>query len=103
MGLSITVLGCSGTYAGPGGACSGYLVRSNDTSVWVDTGPGSLANLQQHIDLASLDAIVVSHSHPDHWGELGVRAKRAEVRLPDRTHASVLHNCGAQARRDRVR
>ena len=72
MGLSITVLGCSGTYAGPGGACSGYLVRSNDTSVWVDTGPGSLANLQQHIDLASLDAIVVSHSHPDHWGELGV-------------------------------
>lgn len=72
MGLSITVLGCSGTYAGPGGACSGYLVRSNDTSVWVDTGPGSLANLQQHIDLTSLDAIVVSHSHPDHWGELGV-------------------------------
>ena len=38
----------------------------------MDTGPGSLANLQQHIDLTSLDAIVVSHSHPDHWGELGV-------------------------------
>jgi ribonuclease BN (tRNA processing enzyme) len=72
MGLSLTVLGCSGTYAGPGGACSGYLVRSDTTSVWMDTGPGSLANLQQHIDLTSLDAIVVSHSHPDHWGELGV-------------------------------
>jgi ribonuclease BN (tRNA processing enzyme) len=72
MGLSVTVLGCSGTYAGPGGACSGYLVRTDATNVWVDTGPGSLANLQQHIDLTSLDAIVVSHSHPDHWGELGV-------------------------------
>jgi ribonuclease BN (tRNA processing enzyme) len=72
MGLSVTVLGCSGTYAGPGGACSGYLVRSDDTSVWVDTGPGSLGNLQQHVDLRALDAIVVSHSHPDHWGELGV-------------------------------
>ena len=68
MGLSITVLGCSGTYAGPGGACSGYLVRSNDTSVWLDTGPGSLANLQQHVDLTSLDAIVVSHEPP---GPLG--------------------------------
>jgi ribonuclease BN (tRNA processing enzyme) len=40
--------------------------------VWVDTGPGTLANLQQHVELTALDAIVVSHSHPDHWGELGV-------------------------------
>ena len=71
-GLSVTILGCSGTYAGPGGACSGYLVRGGGTSVWVDTGPGTLANLQQHIDVTALDAVVVSHSHPDHWGELGV-------------------------------
>ncbi len=103
MGLSITVLGCSGTYAGPGGACSGYLVRSNDTSVWVDTGPGSLANLQQHIDLASLDAIVVSHSHPDHWGELGVVRNALKYGFQIERHAFVLHDCGAQARRDRVR
>ena len=27
MGLSLTVLGCGGTYAGPGNACSGYLVQ----------------------------------------------------------------------------
>ena len=72
MALSVTVLGCSGTYAGPGGACSGYLVRGGPTSVWVDTGPGTLGNLQQHIDITALDAVVVSHSHPDHWGELGV-------------------------------
>ncbi len=72
MGLSVTVLGCSGTYAGPGGACSGYLVRSASTNVWVDTGPGTLGNLQEHIEVTALDAVVVSHSHPDHWGELGV-------------------------------
>ena len=72
MGLSVTILGCSGTYAGPGGACSGYLVRGGGTSVWVDTGPGTLGNLQEHIDVSALDAVVVSHSHPDHWGELGV-------------------------------
>jgi ribonuclease BN (tRNA processing enzyme) len=70
--LSVTILGCSGTYAGPGGACSGYLVRGGPTSVWVDTGPGTLANLQKYIDITALDAVVVSHSHPDHWGELGV-------------------------------
>lgn len=26
--------------------------------------------LQRHIDLAAIDAIVVSHEHPDHWTEL---------------------------------
>jgi ribonuclease BN (tRNA processing enzyme) len=72
MGLSITVLGSSGTYAGPGNACSGYLVRDDATSVWVDCGPGTLANLQQHVPFESLDAVVVSHHHPDHWLELPV-------------------------------
>jgi ribonuclease BN (tRNA processing enzyme) len=72
MALSVTVLGCSGTYAGPANACSGYLVRGGGATVWVDCGPGTLANLQAHVDLAALDAVVVSHSHPDHWTELPV-------------------------------
>lgn len=72
MGLTLTVLGCDGSYAGPDGACSGYLVSSNDTHVWVDCGPGTLANLQRHVDPHVLTAIVVSHSHPDHWTELPV-------------------------------
>lgn len=74
MSLSVTVLGCSGTYAGPGGACSGYLLRTADTSVWMDCGPGTLANVQSHVDLLDLDGIIVSHSHPDHWLELPVTA-----------------------------
>jgi ribonuclease BN (tRNA processing enzyme) len=72
VGLTVTVLGCDGSYAGPGGACSGYLVSSGDAHVWVDCGPGTLANLQQHLDPRDLTAIVVSHSHPDHWVELPV-------------------------------
>lgn len=71
-GLSVTILGCSGTYAGPGGACSGYLLRTATTSIWMDCGAGSLANLQRHVPLLELDGIVVSHSHPDHWLELPV-------------------------------
>ena len=67
MTLSVTVLGCSGSYAAPDGACSGYLVRAGETAVWVDAGPGTLANLQRHLDLDELDGIVLSHAHPDHW------------------------------------
>ena len=72
MSLTVTVLGCSGTYPAAGGACSGYLVRTGTTAVWLDAGPGTLANLQRHVALTDLDAVVVSHSHPDHWLELPV-------------------------------
>jgi ribonuclease BN (tRNA processing enzyme) len=72
MSLSVTVLGCSGSYAGPGGACSGYLVRTAGATVALDLGPGTLANLQDHVALGDLDAVVLSHEHPDHWVELPV-------------------------------
>jgi ribonuclease BN (tRNA processing enzyme) len=72
VGLTVTVLGCSGTYATEGNACSGYLVRSDTTVLWLDAGPGTLANLQRHVALPDVDAVVISHSHPDHWLELPV-------------------------------
>lgn len=74
MSLAVTILGCSGTYAGAGGACSGYLLQSGSTNIWLDCGPGTLANLQRHIDLVDLHGIVCTHSHPDHWAELPVVA-----------------------------
>jgi len=70
MGLTLTVLGCSGTYAAPGGACSGYLVSDGSTTVWIDAGSGTLANLQRHVPLDGVDALVLSHEHPDHWTDL---------------------------------
>ncbi len=68
--LQLTVLGCSGSYPGVGAACSGYLVRGGGQTVAVDLGSGSLANLQRHVGLGDLDAVVLSHSHPDHWMDL---------------------------------
>lgn len=70
--LELVVLGCSGSYAASGGACTGFLVRSPGASVWLDTGPGTLANLRDHLDFAELDAVVLTHEHPDHWIELPV-------------------------------
>ena len=70
MGLAVTVLGCNGSFPGRGGACSGYLVDDGTTKVWLDAGSGTLANLQCHVTLDQLDAVVVSHGHPDHWSDL---------------------------------
>jgi len=72
--LAVTVLGCSGSYAAPGGACTGYLIESATTKVWLDAGPGTLANLQDVCTLAELDAVVLTHAHPDHWLELPIVA-----------------------------
>ncbi len=70
MALTLTVLGCSGSYPAAGGACSSYLIRTPSTCVWLDAGTGSLANLQRHVDLAEVDAVVLSHEHPDHTADL---------------------------------
>jgi ribonuclease BN (tRNA processing enzyme) len=65
--MQLTVLGCSGSFGAPGGgACSGYLVRSGDTSVWVDCGNGTFGHLQEHLAVEDLTAVVLTHGHPDH-------------------------------------
>jgi ribonuclease BN (tRNA processing enzyme) len=76
--LSLTVLGCDGSYPGPGGACSGYLVQYAGASVWLDAGSGTLANLQRYVSIEDLDAVVITHEHVDHWSDvehLAVAAK----------------------------
>lgn len=71
-GLTVTVLGSSGSYAAPDNPCTGFLVRSRRASVLYDCGPGTTGPLQRSLDLSDLTAIVVSHCHPDHWLELPV-------------------------------
>jgi len=70
MGLTVTVLGCSGSYPGPGSPCSGYLVQGGGVSLWLDAGSGTLANLQTHLRLDQVDAIVLTHEHVDHWSDV---------------------------------
>jgi ribonuclease BN (tRNA processing enzyme) len=40
--------------------------------VLFDAGAGTLAALQRHLPLEDLDAVVISHSHPDHWVEVPI-------------------------------
>ena len=65
--MELTVLGCSGSFGAPGGgACSGYLLRSNGSSVWIDCGNGTFGHLQEHLKVEELSAVVLTHGHPDH-------------------------------------
>ena len=68
--MKITVVGCFGAYPPPNGATSGYLLEDHDTKVLLDCGSGVIANLQNYIRLAELDAVVFSHYHRDHCADL---------------------------------
>jgi ribonuclease BN (tRNA processing enzyme) len=65
--VKLTVLGMSGTWPPAGGATCGYLLSQDGTHVWLDAGTGTFSRLQEHIEVAQLDAIVITHGHPDHF------------------------------------
>jgi ribonuclease BN (tRNA processing enzyme) len=72
--MNVTVVGCSGSFAGPHSAASCYLLQAeHDGRTWqvlLDLGSGALGSLQRYIDPVSLDAVFISHLHPDHYFDI---------------------------------
>ncbi len=68
--MVLTVLGASGTYPRPGGACNGFLLREKGFSLVIDLGNGCLSNLLKEVDLTGIGAILITHMHIDHFGDL---------------------------------
>lgn len=90
--MRVTVVGCAGSFAGPDSPASSYLVQAEQDgrtwSVVLDLGNGALGPLQRHLDLADLDAVFISHLHPDHCvdvcGLYVTRKYRPEGAVPGR-------------------
>lgn len=69
--MIVTVLGRYAPYAPAGGAGPGYLIQSKGgAKLMLDGGPGTLARVQQFINVTELDAVLVSHLHEDHFSDL---------------------------------
>lgn len=70
MSMRITVVGCSGSYPGPGSPASCYLVQAEHEgrtwSILLDLGNGALGALHRHVDPLAVDAVFLSHLHADH-------------------------------------
>lgn len=64
--MHLTVLGCSGSVPGPAGPASAYLLEHDGFRLLLDLGSGAFGALQRHLDPAAVDAVVLSHLHPDH-------------------------------------
>jgi ribonuclease BN (tRNA processing enzyme) len=68
--VKITVLGCYAPYAPKDGACNGYLLQSDRINLMLECGHGSFSQLQKYIDFRQLHSLIITHFHPDHYGDI---------------------------------
>ncbi|HEX6526640.1 MAG TPA: MBL fold metallo-hydrolase [Streptosporangiaceae bacterium] len=68
--MRLTVLGGCGVWPAAGQACSGYLLEHDGYRVLIDPGYAVLPRLLQVIDAGEVDAVLISHGHPDHCADL---------------------------------
>ena len=69
------MVGCAGSFPSPDSPASCYLVDADDDRgrTWrivLDLGSGALGPLQRYTALEALDAVVLSHLHPDHINDV---------------------------------
>lgn len=70
--MRLTVVGFWGAYPAKGEATSCYLIEKDGFRLLIDCGSGALAQLPNYIDPYDLDAVILSHYHPDHIADIGV-------------------------------
>lgn len=68
--MRLTVLGGSGAWPTADRPCSGYLVEQDGFRLLVDPGYATFPALQRHARADQVDAVVVTHGHPDHCVDL---------------------------------
>ena len=73
--MKLTILGMAGSFPSPESPASSYLVQTTDAdgrtwSLLMDLGSGALGALQREVNPFEVDAVAISHLHPDHFADL---------------------------------
>jgi len=69
--MRLDVVGAGPAYTDRLGATgAAYLLRAGESSLLLDLGQGSFPRLAGLLDPGALDAVVISHLHPDHFVDL---------------------------------
>ena len=69
--MDLTIVGAGPSYTDrPGATGAAYLLTHGDRALLLDLGQGSFTRLAGLMDPAHLDAVLVSHLHPDHFIDL---------------------------------
>ena len=72
--MRLTIIGCSGSFPGPDSPASCYLADTeHEGRTWrilLDLGSGALGALHRYADPLDVDAVFLSHLHPDHCSDI---------------------------------
>ncbi len=69
--LLLDIIGAGPAYTDrPGATGAAYLVRSATTMLVLDLGQGAFTRLAGTLEPSTLDAVLISHLHPDHFIDL---------------------------------
>jgi ribonuclease BN (tRNA processing enzyme) len=84
--MRVTVLGSCGAWPTAGAACSGFLVEHEGFRLLLDAGYATFPKLLAYAGPAELDAVLITHGHPDHCADLNplLRARHLAAAGPAR-------------------
>ncbi len=99
--LQLDVLGAGPAYTDrPGAAGAAYLVRAGATAIVLDLGQGVFPRLAAQIEPSTLDAIAISHLHPDHFIDLVALRHYLRWQFQPTRHVRVIAPAGLETRID---
>jgi ribonuclease BN (tRNA processing enzyme) len=68
--MRMTVLGGCGAWPAAGQACGGYLIEYAGFRLLLDPGYATVPRLLEWVGAEQIDAVLISHGHPDHCADL---------------------------------
>lgn len=68
--MRLTVLGGGGAWPTPDRGCNGYLIEQSGYRLLIDPGYAVVPPLLAQLSAGEIDAVLISHSHPDHCADL---------------------------------
>ena len=99
--MRLDVLGAGPAYTDKVGAAgASYLIRAGSTAIVLDLGQGSFPRLAAALEPSTVDAVFVSHLHPDHFIDLVAMRHYLRWQFEPERHVRVIAPTGLAGRID---
>src|SRR5258706_15786567 len=96
--MDLVVLGAGPSYSNvPGALGASYLLVDRDHALLLDFGQGAFPSLANAWEPSQLDAIAISHLHPDHFIDLVALRHYLRYEFEPRRRVRVLGPAGPAA------
>ena len=99
--LELDVLGAGPAYSDQVGSVgASYLIRAGSTAIVLDLGQGAFPRLAATLEPSTIDAVFVSHLHPDHFIDLVALRHYLRWQFDPPRHVRVIAADGIDRRLD---